>query len=55
MELLFHHVKNYSQQFMKSSGPSLDQSWRTCFSTGWRDSNNFLRTMVTTIHTLNTG
>jgi hypothetical protein len=53
-ESLFHHVKNYLQQFMKSSGPSRDQSGRTCFSTGWRDSNGFLRTMVTPIHKLNT-
>jgi hypothetical protein len=27
----------------------------TCFRTGWRDSNGFFRTMVTTIHKLNTG
>jgi hypothetical protein len=54
-ELLFHHVKNYLQQFMKSSGPSRDQPWRMCFGTGWRDSNGFLRTTVTTIHKLNSG
>jgi hypothetical protein len=55
MESLFHHVENYLQQFMKFPGPSLGQPWRTCFGTGWRDSNGFLRTMVTTIHKLNTG
>jgi hypothetical protein len=54
-ESLFHRVKNYLQQFKKSSGPSRDQPWRTCFDTGWRDSNGFLRTIVTTGHTLNTG
>jgi hypothetical protein len=52
---LFHHVKNYLQQFMKSSGPSRDQPWRKCFGTGWRDSNEFLRTLVITIHKLNPG
>jgi hypothetical protein len=30
-ESLFHHVKSYLQQFMKSSRPSRDQHWRTCF------------------------
>jgi hypothetical protein len=54
-ESLLHHVKNYLQQFMKSSGTSRDQPWRTCFDTGWRDSNGFLRTMVITIHKLNPG
>jgi hypothetical protein len=52
-ESLFHHVKNYLQQFMKSSGPSRDQPWKTCFDTGWRGPNGFLRTVLTTIHTLN--
>jgi hypothetical protein len=33
-ELLFLHVKNCLQQFMKSSRSSRDQSWRTCFDTG---------------------
>jgi hypothetical protein len=28
-ESLFHHVKNYLQQFMKLSGPSGDQPWKT--------------------------
>jgi hypothetical protein len=51
----FYHVKNYLQQFMKSSGPSRDQPWRTYFGTGWRDSNGFLRTTVTSINKLNTG
>jgi hypothetical protein len=27
--ITFHHVKNYLPQFMKSSRPSRDQSWRT--------------------------
>jgi hypothetical protein len=40
---------------MESSGPFQDQPWRTCFGTEWRDSNGFLRTMVITIHKLNTG
>jgi hypothetical protein len=48
-------VKRYLQQFMKSSGPSRDQPWRACFGIRWRRSNGFLRTMVTTIHKLNTG
>jgi hypothetical protein len=48
-------VKNCLQQFMKSSWLSRDQPWRTCFGTGSRDSNGFLRTMVTTIHKLNIG
>jgi hypothetical protein len=52
-ESLFHQVKNYLQKFMKSSGPSRDQPWKTCFDTGWRDPNGFLRTMVATIHKLN--
>jgi hypothetical protein len=43
------------QQFMKSSRTSRNQPWRTCFGTGWRDWNGFLRIMVTTIHQLNTG
>jgi hypothetical protein len=54
-ESLFHHVESYLQQFVKSSGLSRDQSWSTCFGTGWRDSNGFLRTMVTAIYKLNTG
>jgi hypothetical protein len=54
-ESLFHHVKNYLQQFMKSSALSPDQPWKTCFGTGWRDSNGFLRTMVTAFYKLNTG
>jgi hypothetical protein len=54
-ESLFHHVTNYLRQLMKSSGPSRDQPWRTCFGTGWRDSNGFLRSMVTTVYKLNTG
>jgi hypothetical protein len=54
-ESLFHHVKNYLQQFMKSLGPSRNQPWRTCFGAGWRDSNGFLRIMVTTIYKLNAG
>jgi hypothetical protein len=28
-ELLFYHVKNYLQQFVKSSGPSRDELWKT--------------------------
>jgi hypothetical protein len=32
-ESLSRHVKNYLQQFMKSSGPSCDRSWKTCFGT----------------------
>jgi hypothetical protein len=55
MESLFHHMKRYLQQFMKSSGPSRDQPWRACFGTGPRDSNGLLRIMVTIIHKLNTG
>jgi hypothetical protein len=54
-ESFFHHVKNYLQQFMKSSRPAGDQPWRTCFGTVWRDSNWFVRTMATTIHKPNTG
>jgi hypothetical protein len=37
-ESLFHHVKNYLQQFMKSSRPSRHQPWRTCFR--WLDSQS---------------
>jgi hypothetical protein len=55
MESLFYHVKNYFQQFMKSSGPSRDHPWRTCFGTGWRDPNEFLKTIITIIHKLNIG
>jgi hypothetical protein len=33
-ESLFHHATNYLQQFMKSSGPSREEPWRTCFGTG---------------------
>jgi hypothetical protein len=33
-ESLFHHEKDYLQQFMKSSGPSREQPWKTCFGTG---------------------
>jgi hypothetical protein len=33
-ESLFYHAKNDLQQFMKSSGPSRNQPWRTCFGTG---------------------
>jgi hypothetical protein len=51
----FHHVKNCLQQFMKSLGPSRGQPWKTCFGTGWRDANRFLRIMVTTMHKRNTG
>jgi hypothetical protein len=40
---------------MKLSVLSSDKSWRTCFGTGYRDSNGFLKTMVTTIHKLNNG
>jgi histone-lysine N-methyltransferase SETMAR len=54
-QALFHHVKNYLQQFMKSSGPSHNQPWRTCFGTEWRDPNGFVKAMGTTIHKLNTG
>jgi hypothetical protein len=32
-ESLFHHLKNYLQQFMKSSEPSRDQPCKTCFGT----------------------
>jgi transposase len=46
-ESLSNYVKSYLQQFMKSSEPSSDQPWRTCFGTGWRDLNGLLRTMVT--------
>jgi hypothetical protein len=49
-ESLFHHAKTYFQQFMISPGPSRDQPWRTCFGTGSRDSNWFLRTMVIAIN-----
>jgi hypothetical protein len=42
-------------EFMKWSGPSRDQPWKTCFGTGWRDSNESLRTIVTTLHKLDTG
>jgi hypothetical protein len=52
---LFHHVKNYLQQLMKSSGSSRDRPWKTCFGTGSRDLNGFLRTLVTTIDTRSTG
>jgi hypothetical protein len=55
MESLFRQVKNYLRSFMKSSEPSRDQPWRTCFGTGWRSSNGFRRTMVATIQKLNTG
>jgi hypothetical protein len=48
-ESFFHRLKNYLQQFMKSSRPSRNQLWRTCFGTGWKHSNKFLRTMVMTI------
>jgi hypothetical protein len=51
----FHHVKNYLWPFMKSTESSRDQPWRTCFSTEWRDPNEFLRTMMIVIHKLNTG
>jgi hypothetical protein len=54
-ESLFHHVNNDLLQFMKLSGPSRDQPWRTFLGTEWRDSNGFLRIMMTSIHKLNTG
>jgi hypothetical protein len=54
MESFFHHVKNYLQEFMKSSGSSDDQPWKSCFGTEWRHSNEFLRIAVATIHKLNT-
>jgi hypothetical protein len=37
------------------AGASRDQFWKTCFGIRWRDSNRFLREMVTTIHKPNTG
>jgi hypothetical protein len=54
-ESLFYHMKNHLQQFVKSLEPSRDQPWKTCSGTGWRDSNGFPRTMVTTLHKLNSG
>jgi hypothetical protein len=42
----------------RHTGPAVrENSWKLCtasLSTGWRDSNGFLRAMVTTIHKLNT-
>jgi transposase len=52
--IVFASETNRLQQFMESSGPSRDQSRRTCFRLGWRDSNAFLKTMVNTILQLNT-
>jgi hypothetical protein len=54
-ESFFNLVKNYLQRFMKSSGPSGDHPCRTCFGTGRRDPNEFLKKTVTAIHNLNTG
>jgi hypothetical protein len=42
-------------QFMKSSGTSRNQPWKTCFGTGWRDSNEFPRRMVSAIQKVNIG
>jgi hypothetical protein len=64
---LFGHIKHCLQAIAFPSheellvaihetfGSSRDQPWKTCFGTGWRDSNGFLRIMVTAIHKLNTG
>jgi hypothetical protein len=54
-ESLFHHVTNYVQDLMKSSGPSRNQLWRTCFGTIWRGLNRFFKIMVATLYILNTG
>jgi hypothetical protein len=45
-EWSFRHVKKNRQQFMKFRWASECRQCTAHFSTGWRDSNEFLRTMA---------
>jgi hypothetical protein len=49
-EWCFHHMRNYSTQLVKWWPASSRRLWLPCLSTGWRDWNGCLRTIVITIH-----
>jgi hypothetical protein len=49
----FDQAKNYLKELVRSSTPSHQRLCTASLSTGWRDSDDFLRPMVTAIHKLN--
>jgi hypothetical protein len=53
--MVFHHTGNYSTQLVKWWPASSRRLWLPCLSTGWRDRNGCLRTIVSTIHKLPVG
>jgi hypothetical protein len=53
MESSFNNGKNCSQEFGRYWMRSRSRLWSVSSSTGWRDSNGFLRTIVIIIHKLN--
>jgi hypothetical protein len=50
-----HHTRKYSTQLVKWWPASSRRLWLPCLSTGWRDWNGCLRTMVITIYRLPVG
>jgi hypothetical protein len=54
-EWCFHHTRNYSTQLVKWWPATGRRLWLPCLSTGRRDRNGYLRTMVITIHKLPVG